>query len=447
MPSEPAGPTPSACRIQGDASTRAYERLVEAERRDCHPDDLAAAAGRAAGAPRQALQRHRQAGRDRPRLRRRSTAACARSACRAPRIFAEDLDVGPPARRGSRPECCHSSSHGPIPERYARGDAPPRRPASTTLPPVLPVDAGPRACAPAYDLDALLIEAELLADWYVPHVVGHHSVGFGARRVRDAVVRGAGRRSRRPRSPGRCATTTRRTCIWLADRQEVTARVGLLDFQDAVLGPPAYDVASLLQDARVTVRTGSRTELVCLYARERGGGRRVRRRGVRRGLRHHGRAPRDEDARHLRPPRQARRQAAIPRHLPRIETYLARNLAHPVLVDAQGLVSRPTAANRSARIRGRKGQTCTRPRPSACLTDPRTRMPRTAMVLAAGLGSACCPITATLPKPLVRSAARRSSTSARSPAEAGIARVVVNVHHLADLVEEHLKFRAGRRSS
>jgi aminoglycoside/choline kinase family phosphotransferase len=40
--------------------------------------------------------------------------------------------------------------------------------------------------------------------------------------------------------------------IWLPDRQGV-AQVGLLDFQDAMMGPPAYDVASLLQDARVDV--------------------------------------------------------------------------------------------------------------------------------------------------------------------------------------------------
>ena len=40
--------------------------------------------------------------------------------------------------------------------------------------------------------------------------------------------------------------------LWLPDRKE-TARIGLLDFQDAVIGPPAYDLASLLQDARVDV--------------------------------------------------------------------------------------------------------------------------------------------------------------------------------------------------
>lgn len=37
--------------------------------------------------------------------------------------------------------------------------------------------------------------------------------------------------------------------LWLPDRKDV-ARVGLLDFQDAMLGHPAYDLVSVLQDAR-----------------------------------------------------------------------------------------------------------------------------------------------------------------------------------------------------
>jgi aminoglycoside/choline kinase family phosphotransferase len=40
--------------------------------------------------------------------------------------------------------------------------------------------------------------------------------------------------------------------LWLADRSGI-AQIGLLDFQDAVMGPKAFDVASLLQDARVDV--------------------------------------------------------------------------------------------------------------------------------------------------------------------------------------------------
>ena len=40
--------------------------------------------------------------------------------------------------------------------------------------------------------------------------------------------------------------------MWLPQRDGI-ARIGLLDFQDALIGSAAYDVASLLQDARVDV--------------------------------------------------------------------------------------------------------------------------------------------------------------------------------------------------
>jgi aminoglycoside/choline kinase family phosphotransferase len=54
----------------------------------------------------------------------------------------------------------------------------------------------------------------------------------------------------------------------LPQRQGV-ARVGLLDFQDALMGPAAYDVASLLQDARVDVPEALEISLLSRYVRER----------------------------------------------------------------------------------------------------------------------------------------------------------------------------------
>jgi aminoglycoside/choline kinase family phosphotransferase len=56
--------------------------------------------------------------------------------------------------------------------------------------------------------------------------------------------------------------------IWLANRSNI-ARVGLLDFQDAVIGPAAYDVASLLQDARVDVPEMMEVTLLGQYVRRR----------------------------------------------------------------------------------------------------------------------------------------------------------------------------------
>jgi aminoglycoside/choline kinase family phosphotransferase len=56
--------------------------------------------------------------------------------------------------------------------------------------------------------------------------------------------------------------------LWLPKRERA-ARIGIVDFQDAVMGPPAYDVASLLQDARVDVDEATEIELLGRYMRER----------------------------------------------------------------------------------------------------------------------------------------------------------------------------------
>lgn len=66
-----------------------------------------------------------------------------------------------------------------------------------------------------------------------------------------------------------------------------------------------------------------------------------------------------------------------------------------------------------------------------------------AMVLAAGLGTRMRPITDRLPKCLIPVSGRAliDRTIDRFQ-EAGVKTVVVNVHHLADMVERHLKARA-----
>ncbi|WP_420585513.1 aminoglycoside phosphotransferase family protein [Ruegeria sp.] len=52
--------------------------------------------------------------------------------------------------------------------------------------------------------------------------------------------------------------------IWLPDREGVK-RVGLLDFQTAMLGHPAYDLVSMLQDVRRNVAPGTEMRMVNRY--------------------------------------------------------------------------------------------------------------------------------------------------------------------------------------
>lgn len=68
--------------------------------------------------------------------------------------------------------------------------------------------------------------------------------------------------------------------------------------------------------------------------------------------------------------------------------------------------------------------------------------PKTAMVLAAGLGTRMQPLSHTIPKPLVQVGGRALIDRCLDGlSDSGIAVAVVNVHHLADKVEAHLSGR------
>ena len=70
--------------------------------------------------------------------------------------------------------------------------------------------------------------------------------------------------------------------------------------------------------------------------------------------------------------------------------------------------------------------------------------PKTAMVLAAGLGTRMRPLTNDRPKPLVEVAGKPLVDHALDRlAEAGVARSVVNVHHFGDAVEAHVAARTA----
>jgi MurNAc alpha-1-phosphate uridylyltransferase len=66
-------------------------------------------------------------------------------------------------------------------------------------------------------------------------------------------------------------------------------------------------------------------------------------------------------------------------------------------------------------------------------------VPKTAMVLAAGLGKRMRPLTATRPKPLIEVAGKPLLDHLLERLHtAGVEKIVVNVHYLADAVEAHL---------
>jgi N-acetylmuramate 1-kinase len=100
---------------------------------------------------------------------------------------------------------------------------------------------------PAYDEERLLAEAALLTDWYLP------AIGMPV----SADARGdyleQWRRAFQVFGDAPATLVLRDyhvdNLMRLSGRRGVAA-CGLLDFQDAVLGPAAYDLVSLLEDAR-----------------------------------------------------------------------------------------------------------------------------------------------------------------------------------------------------
>ena len=198
------------------------------------------------------------------------------------------------------------------------------------LPDTLAVEPGVDYRLPRYDIDAMLIEVELLLDWYLPRLGARPSNSM--REAYTALWRDA----LAPAIEGAPTWVLRDyhspNLIWLPARDGV-ARVGMLDFQDAMMGPAAYDLASLLMDARVDVPEMVEIALLSHYTRARRAAepgfdapkfaRVYATLGAQRASKILGIFARLE-ARDGKP--------QYVRHMPRMRAYLQRSLAHPALV-------------------------------------------------------------------------------------------------------------------
>ena len=106
----------------------------------------------------------------------------------------------------------------------------------------------PPADLPIYGGELLLEAPELIVDWYLPTRDGTPTPAAVRAAFRDAWSQVLPLVGRFP------PVLTLRdyhadNLMWLPEREGVR-RVGLLDFQDALIGSPAYDLVSLLQDVR-----------------------------------------------------------------------------------------------------------------------------------------------------------------------------------------------------
>jgi aminoglycoside/choline kinase family phosphotransferase len=118
--------------------------------------------------------------------------------------------------------------------------------------------AVPPAALPHYDDAWLLREAELLVEWYAP------ALGDDAKADYRAIWRELLPAARTGGDGFVYVDYHADNLLWLPGRSGL-ARVGLLDFQDARFGPPAYDLASVLEDARRDVDPGLAHAMVERY--------------------------------------------------------------------------------------------------------------------------------------------------------------------------------------
>ncbi len=201
------------------------------------------------------------------------------------------------------------------------------------LPEILPLAPQLSYAIPTFDTEALLVEVGLILEWYLPDRGAEPTGDLRAEFVamwRDLLSKPAsGARTwvlRDFHSPN---------LIWLEQRPGI-AKVGIIDFQDAVLGPAAYDLVSLLQDARIDVPEALELALLTRYIKAR-------------------RASDDtfdpagfaelyaimsaqRNTRLLGTFARLNRRDGKPQYLPhqpRIWTYLTRSLAHPALARAR----------------------------------------------------------------------------------------------------------------
>jgi tRNA threonylcarbamoyl adenosine modification protein YjeE len=197
------------------------------------------------------------------------------------------------------------------------------------LPEVLPLAPQITYAIPTFDIDAMLVEVGLMLEWYLPDRGAEPANEMRAEFVtawRDLLGKAAAMPKtwvmRDFHSPN---------LIWLGERSGIS-KVGIIDFQDAVLGPAAYDLVSLLQDARIDVPEQLELALLTRYIKARHAAddsfdpagfaeiyaimsaqRNTRLLGTFARLNR-----RDGKPQYL-------------HHQPRIWTYLSRSLAHPVL--------------------------------------------------------------------------------------------------------------------
>ena len=248
----------------------------------------------------------------------------------APAIRHADLDAGFLITEDFGTEgVIEDDSPRPIVERYEAATDMLAALHREQLPESLPLTPQLNYDIPVFDIEAWLVEIGLMLEWYLPDRDVAPSEDLRSEFI--AIWRSL---LQKPAAAPR--TWVMRdfhspNLIWLGERAGIL-RVGIIDFQDAVLGPASYDLVSLLQDARIDVPEQLELALLTRYIKAR--------RTTEENFDPAGFAElyammsAQRNTRLLGTFARLNRRDGKPqylRHQPRIWTYLTRSLAHPAL--------------------------------------------------------------------------------------------------------------------
>jgi tRNA threonylcarbamoyl adenosine modification protein YjeE len=184
---------------------------------------------------------------------------------------------------------------------------------------------------PSYDREAQLVEVDLLTNWYFPYVKSMSPTQDQTEEFLKLWVEVL--EYAQPAEPVWVLRDFHSPNLIWRPEQSGVKKVGLIDTQDALLGHPAYDLVSLLQDARIDIPVDEEKSLYDYYGERRqssnifdsdefsrayailGAQRATKILGIFARL-----AKRDGKLAYL-------------KHMPRVTRYLERDLRHPALAN------------------------------------------------------------------------------------------------------------------
>ncbi|MBV2142064.1 tRNA (adenosine(37)-N6)-threonylcarbamoyltransferase complex ATPase subunit type 1 TsaE [Falsochrobactrum sp. TDYN1] len=186
---------------------------------------------------------------------------------RVPQMRAMDFDGGLLVLEDFGTQGVRAPSGEPLVERYEAAARFLAHLHGVNWPDRVPLEGYPDHVIAPFDREAMMMEVDLVGQWYAPRMMGRQltkaeSKSYAAAwdQVFNAIADAEQSLLLRDyHSPN---------LFWFAQAQGKD-KIGTIDFQDAMIGPAAYDVASLALDARVRISPQIEQATVSAYCNER----------------------------------------------------------------------------------------------------------------------------------------------------------------------------------